>query len=289
VSSWTDAQHRKWDDAKVNLYRYDEKRERSKMLRLLKENVLTDAHVRIYKYCEEEDVFVDEWLNGESLSTFRICTRTPNFLDRLRLLISIVKSIVDLNKRGIIYTDYKWTQWRQTGRDTETTTHELKLVDLEVDWFKEWQGWNHLRLIYKPEMAGLERLWCPSRAIEWCSPYKMLRQSHIPAPNNMNCVEQYSFVHELLKVGLPMASQRSAYKAFQLQSLTFIMELMLIPGSKMNDMLQKKYRNINCTWGIPLEVKNDVDKILNTSCDLVNGPSTFDLLISLRKIEQALS
>jgi len=103
---------------KINLYRYDTKAERIKMVRLLRENVLTDAHVRIYKYCEEEDVFVDEWLGGEDLANFRVCSRTPNFLARLRLLISIVQSVVDLNKRGIIYIDYKWTQWRQTARDT---------------------------------------------------------------------------------------------------------------------------------------------------------------------------
>ena len=86
-----------------------------------------------------------------------------------------------------------------------------------------------------------------------------------------------------------MAGQKSAYKAFQMQSLTFIMEVMLVPGSKMNDMLRKKFRNIKCEWDIPLEVKNDVDKILSTSCDLVNGPTTYDFLTGLRKIEQTLS
>lgn len=133
VESWTYDQHRVWDGVKVNLYRYAKTAERKKMIRLLEENVLTDSHVRIYKYCEKEDVFVDEYLDGDDLRSFRICTRTPNFLERLRLLISVVQSVVDLNKRGIIYTDYKWTQWRQAGRDTKNKTHKFKLVDLEVN------------------------------------------------------------------------------------------------------------------------------------------------------------
>jgi len=289
VESWSDAQHRSWDELKVNLYRYVKRAERRKMVRLLEENVLTDAHVRTYKYCEEEDVFVDEWLDGEALANFRVCSRAPNFLARLRILMSIVRSVVDLNKRGIIYTDFKWTQWRQTGRDTKNITHKFKMVDLEVDWFEEWKGWNKLNLIYKPELQGLKRLWCPSRGIEWCSPYKMLRQSNIPAPSNMTCVQQYDFVHALLKEGLTMARQKSQYKAFQVQSLTFIMEALLVPGSKMNDVLRKKYKNLKCTWDIPMEVKKEVEDMLDTSCDLVNGPTTFEFLLRLKKMEQILS
>jgi len=290
VESWTDAQHRVWDEVKVNLYRYGARAERSKMVRLLRENVLTDAHVRIYKYCEEEDVFVDEWLDGEGLTNFRVCTKTPNFLARLRLLISIVQSVVDLNKRGIIYLDYKWTQWRQTGRDTKNVTHKFKMVDLEVKWFDEWNGWDMLYLIYKPEMEGLVKLWCPSRGVEWCSPYEMLRQSNIEAPSNMTCIEQYGFVHRLLlKRKLPIAGQKSKYKAFQLQSLTFLTEVMLVPGSKMNDLLRKKFKDLKCTWDIPEEVKDEVEDILGTSCDLVNGPTTYDFLMRLKRMEKFLS
>jgi len=290
VESWTDAQHKAWDEVKVNLYRYGAKAERSNMVRLLRENVLTDAHVRIYKYCEEEDVFVDEWLDGEGLSNFRVCSRTPNFLARLKLLISIVQSVVDLNKRGIIYLDYKWTQWRQIGRDTKDITHKLKMVDLEVKWFEEWNGWDKLKFIYKPEMEGLIKLWCPSRGVEWCSPYEMLRQSNIEAPSNMTCIEQYGFVHKLLRESkLPIAGQKSKYKAFQLQSLTFITEVMLVPGSKMNDLLRKKFENLKCKWDIPEEVKEEVEDILGTSCDLVNGPTTYELLMRLKKMEKVLS
>lgn len=86
-----------------------------------------------------------------------------------------------------------------------------------------------------------------------------------------------------------MARQKSPYKSFQLQALTFIMEAMLIPGSKMNDILRKYNKDLKCTWDIPSEVKNDIEEILSTSCDLVDGPTTLEFLMRLKKIEKVLS
>jgi len=106
----------------------------------------------------------------------------------------------------------------------------------------------------------------------------------------MTCIEQYAFVHSLIaERKLPMGGQKSQYKAFQLQSLTFIMEVMLVPGSKMNDLLRHKFKNLKCTWDIPEEVKEEVEDILGTSCDLVNGPTTLEFLMRLKKMEKVLS
>jgi len=67
------------------------------------------------------------------------------------------------------------------------------------------------------------------------------------------------------------------------------MEVMLVPGSKMNDLLRHKFKNLKCTWDIPEEVKDEVEDILGTSCDLVNGPTTLEFLMRLKKIEKILS
>jgi len=290
VESWTRDQFRRWNGSRVNIFRYTEVRDIDMVVRVMWEGILTDSHIRIFKYCEDEDVFVDEYLGGSSLSPFRICSTTPNFLQRLKLLISVVQSIVDLNKQGVCYGDFKWTQWRQIAPNNSTSFSRFKLVDVEVIWLKEWKWFNDVRRVYTPMPASIRENNCPTNSVEWCSPYRLLDQSHIPAPRNMNCTQQYKFVWELIeKKQLPFKNQKSPFKAFQLQSLMFIVELFLVPESKMTPFLYEKYRKMKCTWGIPPVVKDDLDYLLDNGCDLVNGYSTLDLLERLEKMENILS
>jgi len=78
-------------------------------------------------YCAEENVFVDEFLPGGSLEPFKSPTYVPDFKSRLKVLESLVQSLVDINKMGFFYVDWKTTQWRQVGDERSN----MVLLDVE--------------------------------------------------------------------------------------------------------------------------------------------------------------
>jgi len=271
----------KWKDLKVNIWRYDYVWGKRKVARLHKERILGENHVKVYAWCEKEDLFVDEYLAGGTLAKFRDHEALPNFLDRLIVLLPVLKSIVDLNRQGLFYSDFKWTQWRQKISVADGgIMSQFKLVDLESVWYyEEWAGWFDLRTIYYPHLHEVRSENCQCRKLTWCTPWDLANQSGIYLNPEWNCSAKYQYMwDELLYEGIMSSEgQRSPYKVFQTQSFTSLVRTFLVPKPE-------------ATWKIPNEIKDDLGYLLSHGCDVrVQGMGTDEFLRRLLDIKAKLT
>jgi len=237
------------------------------------EKGLSAYHIPVLGWCPTSKVFVELWLTGHDLHYFWWGDCLPELLPRLKLLIAVVHSVVDLNKVGYTYKDWNWMQWITDGDEDNVT--KVHLVDLE--------GSN--TFVEKPVTI------CVRGIYTQCPPKNILIQvllKHPPAniSNITNpllkyvngkpaiidleptCDEYLSlFWTDFLQVFDTSKQLTSNFYQWQASRIWKYVRLFLRPT--------------NALWSLPRDIENDIQDIMNKCCDIVDPPSTQEILDAL--------
>jgi hypothetical protein len=244
---------------------------------------LSEYHIPMLGYCKEAKVFVDLWLTGHTLEDFLWGECLPDFLPRMKLLISVVHSIVDLNSIGYVYKDWKVFQWVTDGDEGNAT--KLHLVDLEGS------------VLRKPDKKEIPSTVCAKGFYRQCPPKDMIIQALLKHPplSNMsqpllnivngrpaiidqepNC-EDYRelFWTPFMKIFNTSRQYTNNFYHWQTSRLWMYIRLLLRPKGSL--------------WSLPEDMDKQLQGIMDWTCDVITPPSTIELLKALLEFEQKLT
>lgn len=260
----------------VCIFKYDGKSTRR--VKDMLEKGLSEYHIPILGYCPRSKVFVDLWLTGHDLRNFLWGECLPELLPRLKMLISVIHSVVDLNEMGWVYKDWKVVQWITDGDDDNVT--KVHLVDLE----------GARTLIERPVTV------CDRGIYTQCPPKDILTQvllKHPPA--NIS-----NITHPLLKFvnGKPaiidLEPTCNDYLGFFWKdflnifdtSAQFANSFYQWQASRLWKFVRLFLRPKGELWSLPKGIQNDIQVLLNLCCDVVDPPSTREILDILLVFKQ---
>jgi len=223
-------------------------------------------------------------LAGVTLEPYKSPDYVPDFKVRLEVLLSVVQSVVDLNKMGYMYIDWKPSQWRQVGGNGS----RMVLVDIEEarEYMKSVVFMPFTKGKYNPSQGK-----CAKKVEYMCDPRDIVLYSR----KYLHRINQTKMAPKVLKFfTMPvdeLPTEHCAYrdvfsptdyfeKTFhitrQYESVYYTYHAFRI-CSIIKDLLPQSL--------LPPKVDDRIRKaVYEKCCDVVEPPSTIDILLTLQEL-----
>jgi len=243
---------------------------------------LSAYHIPLLGWCKEAKVFVDLWLQGHTLDAFLWGECLPDFQLRLKLLISVVHSIVDLNRIGYVSKDWKVFQWVTDG-DDDTETN-LYLVDLEGS------------VVRQPKDRETPIVVCSKGFYHQCPPKDIITQVLLKHPPDSNTSSSWPLLHTVN--GKPeIIDQEPSCDDYLDFFWSPFMEIFNVSNQYTNNFyhwqasrlwtyIRLFLRPKGTLWSLPDDMDKELQGIMDWTCDVITPPSTLELLDSLLEFER---